>query len=174
MGQSGCGKTTLLMDLLLQRKMLDYNSLIICGKSLHQPEYKLLSSCLEKGYQKKRDHAIFKQGSGNVDSYINHILSKLTPLINVEMYNGSVTILDPCDLDTLRNHVCVFDDLMTDSNQSGAESYYARRRHNNVSYIYISQNYHRLPRQIIRSNANCIILFKFQTRILDIFMMTSY
>ena len=137
-GQSGCGKTTLLMDLLLQHKMLDYDSLIICGKSLHQSEYKLLSSCLEKGYQKNGIIQFFKQGSGNVDSYINRIPSKLAPLINVEMYNGSAAIPDPCDLVTSRKHVCVFDDLMTDANQSSAESYYTRRRHNNVSCIYIS------------------------------------
>src|ERR1044072_967035 len=34
-----------------------------------------------------------------------------------------------------------------------------RGRHNNTSSIYISQNYFKLPRQTIRSNANVFILF---------------
>merc|ERR1712055_592872 len=54
----------------------------------------------------------------------------------------------------------VFDDMITESNQKLAESYYTRGRHNNVSCIYISQSYHMLPRQTIRSNCNCLILFK--------------
>jgi hypothetical protein len=48
---------------------------------------------------------------------------------------------------------------MTDRNQSKAEDFYTRGRHNNISSIYISQNYYKLPRQTIRSNANVLILF---------------
>ena len=48
---------------------------------------------------------------------------------------------------------------MTDSNQKKAEDYYTRGRHNNISSIYISQNYYKLPCQNIRSNANLLILF---------------
>ena len=41
--------------------------------------------------------------------------------------------------------------MVTDSNQTLAENYYTRGRHNNISCIYISQNYHMLPRKTIRS-----------------------
>ena len=37
--KSGCGKTTLLMNLLLRPGWLDYNNLNNFGKSLFQPEY---------------------------------------------------------------------------------------------------------------------------------------
>lgn len=37
-GKSGCGKTTLLMNLLLKQGFLDYNNLKVFGKSLFQPE----------------------------------------------------------------------------------------------------------------------------------------
>ena len=38
-GMSGCGKTTLLINLLLRPGWLDYNNINIFGKSLFQPEY---------------------------------------------------------------------------------------------------------------------------------------
>ena len=38
-GKSGCGKTTLMLNFLLRPGWLDYNNLIVFGKSLFQPEY---------------------------------------------------------------------------------------------------------------------------------------
>ena len=49
---------------------------------------------------------------------------------------------------------------MCDKNQSAADNFYTRGRHNNVDSIYISQNFYKLPRQTIRSNANFMIFFK--------------
>ena len=40
-GKSGCGKTTVIFNLLLQPGRLDYNHLYVFGKSLHQQEYKV-------------------------------------------------------------------------------------------------------------------------------------
>ena len=39
-GKSNCGKTTLLLNLLLQPHWLDYNHLYVFGKSLHQQSIK--------------------------------------------------------------------------------------------------------------------------------------
>ena len=39
-GKSGCGKTTLLLILLLRPGWLDYDNLCVFGKSLFQPNYK--------------------------------------------------------------------------------------------------------------------------------------
>jgi len=41
-GKSGCGKATLLLNLLLQPNWLDYSKLSVFGKSLFQPEYRIL------------------------------------------------------------------------------------------------------------------------------------
>ena len=41
-GKSGCGKTNLLLNLLLKPELLDYNKLFVYGKSLFQPKYKIL------------------------------------------------------------------------------------------------------------------------------------
>jgi len=46
-GKSGCGKTTLLLN-LLQPGWLDYSKLSVFGKSLFQSEYKILRKGFEE------------------------------------------------------------------------------------------------------------------------------
>ena len=48
-GQSGSGKTTFLMQLLLTPNLLNYDKLYIFVRSLYQPEYK----CLIEGFRNK-------------------------------------------------------------------------------------------------------------------------
>ena len=52
-GKYGCGKTTLLINLLLRPGWRDYNNINIFGKSLFQPEYHILKKAFEKKYPKK-------------------------------------------------------------------------------------------------------------------------
>ena len=52
----------------------------------------------------------------------------------------------------------VFGDLLFEK-QITCESYYVKGRHSNVDCFYLAQNYFKLPRQIIRENANFICLF---------------
>jgi len=47
-GKSGCGKTTLLLNLLLQPSWLDYSKLSLFGKSLFQPECTILKKVFEE------------------------------------------------------------------------------------------------------------------------------
>ena len=44
----GCGKTSLLINLLLRPGWLDYNNINIFGKSLFQPEYLILKKAFEE------------------------------------------------------------------------------------------------------------------------------
>jgi len=52
-GKGGCGKTTLLLNLLLRPSWLDYDKLYIFGKSLFQPEYCILRRALEEKLPKE-------------------------------------------------------------------------------------------------------------------------
>ena len=49
-GKSGCGKTTLLLNLLLRPGWLDYNNLQVFDKSLFRPEYKIK---IKKAFEEK-------------------------------------------------------------------------------------------------------------------------
>ena len=58
-GKSGCGKTTLLLNLLLKPGWLDYDTLFIFGKSLFQPEYKILRTGFTEGLPKEHILRLF-------------------------------------------------------------------------------------------------------------------
>ena len=61
-------------------------------------------------------------------------------------------------MDPTRKNLLILDDCFL-GQQSKAEAYYTRGRHNNCDTIYISQNYFRLPRQTVRENSYLFILF---------------
>lgn len=163
-GKSNCGKTTLLLNLLLQSDWLDYNHLYVFGRSLHQQEYRILRKGYEDGLSKKQVANVFLHQ--NVLTKIN-----LSPLEAIEEYNGvrdnSVKanfytdcskIPDPAELNPKEKNLLILDDCFLGP-QNKAEAYYTRGRHNNCDTFYISQNYFRLPRHTIRENANFIVLF---------------
>jgi ABC-type cobalamin/Fe3+-siderophores transport system ATPase subunit len=60
-GKSGCGKTTLLLNLLLRPGWLDYNRLFVFGKSLFQPEYRILKKAFEEKLPKEAIIRLFNQ-----------------------------------------------------------------------------------------------------------------
>jgi hypothetical protein len=169
-GKSGCGKTNLLLNLLLN-DYLDYDHLYIFGKSLHQPEYQVLIKALNKNLPKEviveliknkltDDYYIKKVGEG--------IKNKNKSKLIVESYDDSSNIPDPSELNTKHKNLIIFDDIMLEK-QNKCEAYYTRGRHNNVDCFYISQNYIKLPRQTIRENSNLFLLFPQDNITLDNF-----
>ena len=52
-GTSRCGKTTLLINLLLRPGWLDYNNINIFGKGLFQPEYHIIKKAFEEKLPKE-------------------------------------------------------------------------------------------------------------------------
>src|SRR5208282_5234436 len=169
-GKSGCGKTNLLLNLLLN-DYLDYDHLYIFGKSLHQPEYQVLIKALNKNLPKEviveliknkltDDIHIKKVGKG--------IKNKNKSKLIVEFYDDSSNIPDPSELNTKHKNLIIFDDIMLEK-QNKCEAYYTRGRHNNVDCFYISQNYIKLPRQTIRENSNLFLLFPQDNITLDNF-----
>src|SRR6188768_4281041 len=58
-GKSGCGKTTLLLNLLLRPGWLDYDNLQVFGRSLFQPEYKILKKAFEEKLPKEAIVGLF-------------------------------------------------------------------------------------------------------------------
>ena len=52
-GKSGCGKTTLVINLLLRPDWLDYNNINIFDKSLFQPDYHILEKAFEEKLPKE-------------------------------------------------------------------------------------------------------------------------
>ena len=59
-GKSNCGKTKLLLNLLLKPDWLDYDHLYVFGKSLHQKEYKILKAGFDNGLSKEQLTNVFE------------------------------------------------------------------------------------------------------------------
>ena len=160
-GKSGCGKTTLLLNLLLRPGWLDYDNLFVFGRSLFQPEYQILKKAFEENLPKEYILRLF-----NMREEIQN--SQIPPSIVVQEWAKSVKnksdvkcnffetasdVPDPQDLNLM-----IFNDLLL-GKQNKCEDYYTRGRHSNVDCFYLSQNYFKLPRQTIRENVNFICLF---------------
>ena len=72
-GKSGCGKTTLLINLLLLPGWLDCNNINIFGKSLFQPEYHILRKAFEEKLPKEVIIRLFENQKNNGFGYFSHI-----------------------------------------------------------------------------------------------------
>ena len=163
-GKSNCGKTTLLLNLLMQPEWLDYNHLYVFGKSLHQKEYQILKKGFADGLSKNQVSNIFinQEALTRVNLSPEEAIEAYGGLksgsIKADFYDNCSAIPDPASLNVNEKNLLILDDCFLGP-QNKAEAYYTRGRHNNCDTFYISQNYFRLPRQTIRENANFIVLF---------------
>ena len=163
-GKSSCGKTILMINLLLNKDWLDYNHLYVFGNSLHQEEYKILQMGFARGLSKEQIINVFngqdtlKAAGMSALEAIEQFAGPARAEIRADFYTDCSMIPDPKVLDAREEHLLVLDDCFL-GKQNKAETYYTRGRHNNCDTIYISQNYFHLPRHTIRENSNFIILF---------------
>ncbi len=161
-GKSGCGKTTLLTYLLLEPEMLDYEKLMVCGKSLHQPEYKTMKLGFDKGLSKNQLRTVFRRqkdvmDEGGVSESIKDI-NKCKGGVDASFYDDVIMIPDPSEYEASKRNLLVLDDIMLGP-QNNVEAYFTRGRYNNIDVFYITQSYFRLPRQTIRENSNIFMFF---------------
>jgi len=142
-GKSGCGKTTLLLNLLLRPGWLDYNKLYVFGNSLFQPEYRILKKALEEKPPKEAVIRLFDNQkeiqklnvlpSALIEEMAKNLNKKSD--IDCEFYETSHDVPDPRNLSLDYNNLIIFDDLMLEK-QNKCKTYYIRGRHSNVS-IYV-------------------------------------
>ena len=165
-GKSGCGKTTLLLNLLLRPGWLDYNNLSMFGKSLFQPEYRILKKAFEEKLPKEAIMRLFNLRDEvmrldvSPSALVEHWAKEISDKSDIEcsFFDSAEDVPDPRDLSSENKNLMIFDDLLLEK-QNKCESYYIRGRHSNVDCFYLSQNYFKLPRQTIRENANFYCIF---------------
>ena len=105
-GKGNCGKTTLLLNLVLQPNWLDYNHLYTFGRSLHQMEYKILHIDLKIRLSKEQIGNIFKRNCelkhfgeplNLIDTYVQ--MDGVTSRnIKASFYEDNKLIHDPSEL----------------------------------------------------------------------------
>ena len=146
-----------MLNLLFRPGWLDYNNLCVFGKSLFQPEYKILKTAFEENLPKECILRLF-----NMREEIQN--SQMPPALVIKewakyfmnennlkccFFETASDVPDPHELNPGDKNLMIFDDLLLEK-QNKCESYYIRGRHSNVDCCYLSQNYFKLPRQTIR------------------------
>lgn len=127
-GASNCGKTNVIMSLLLNSNGLRFKNVYIYSRSLHQPKYE----------------------------YLKKILSNVKG-IGYYTYCTNDEVIPPEQVKP--NSIFIFDDVICDK-QNNIRSYFCMGRHRGVDCFYLSQSFARIPKHLIRENANLIVLFK--------------
>lgn len=85
------------------------------------------------------------------------LVLKLVPSVSFQKYSENDEVLSPQAANT--NSIMIFDDVACE-NQNNIRDYFAMGRHKNIDSFYLNQTYSKIPKQLIRDNANLIIIFK--------------
>lgn len=129
-GSSGSGKTNLIYYLLVHENGLRFENVYVYSKTLEQPKYRMLKRIID---ELKNDG------------------------VRMYMMMENDEVLAPEKVKP--NSIFVMDDVIGE-NQNVVREYFSRGRHNGVDIFYLVQSYSKIPKQLIRDNANLIILFK--------------
>ena len=163
-GKSGAGKSVLLAYLLLEPEMLDYDNLIVCGPSLHQPLYSIMDKGFSMGLSKAQVRSLFehqdriKRDYATVDDFLDAYSGRCKGGVDAQFVDDVNTIPDPSEFDARKKNVLVVDDVLLGP-QNKIEDMYTRGRHNCIDTFYVAQNYFKIPRGTIRENSNVIFMF---------------
>lgn len=127
-GPSNCGKTNLVIGLLLHENGLQFQNVYVYSKTLYQPKY----------------------------IYLEQVL-RLVPGVTFSKYHKNEEVIAPKA--AKYNSIFVFDDVACE-NQKNVRDYFAMGRHKCIDSFYLNQTYSKIPKQLVRDNANLIVLFK--------------
>ncbi|MFA5522622.1 MAG: ATPase/DNA packaging protein [Castellaniella sp.] len=157
-GPTGAGKTNIVMHLI--NRLVDFDKLYIYAKNLDEPLYKELTDRFRKLEKELIDDA--KKEAFAKGHSLEHIADKYKILTTA---NSMADIPDPTDFDKNFQHFVIIDDMITDSKKAHnpVEQLYTYGRKNNVSIVYLSQNYADIPDNI-RKNANYIAFIKIDNK----------
>lgn len=127
-GPSNCGKTNVMLSLLLHENGLKFHNVYLYSKTTFQPKYRFLIEVL-----------------------------KQVPQIQLNVYNDDKDVIPPNE--ALNNSVFIFDDVSCEK-QINIRNYFSMGRHKQIDCFYLSQTYSKIPKQLLRDNANFLIIFK--------------
>lgn len=89
-------------------------------------------------------------------TFLNEILTKVDDLSFYTFHDKS-DVIPPEE--AKENSVVIFDDVAL-QDQDTIRQYFAMGRHRGLDCFYLCQTYSKIPKQLVRDNANLILLFK--------------
>jgi energy-coupling factor transporter ATP-binding protein EcfA2 len=136
-GQTGCGKTNLLLNLLLN--YLYYNKLYVYAKDLSESSYMYLQEFFDDLHKKIEEDYNMTESIATFSS-------------------NKADIVDVDDLDKEYQNLIIFDDFVTEKDQDSIIELFTRGRKKNASVIYLTQSYYSTPKDI-RLQCNYFMFF---------------
>ena len=114
-----------------------------------------------KGYDKGDIRNFLANSNEDIDKFLKTLPQKFyKPVINSRMFDSSEIIPDPQDFNPKRKSLFIFDDIMTEKKSRSSFKIFTQEVVTIIVNVFIvSQNYHKSPRQTIRTNSNFLILF---------------
>ena len=91
-GKSGCGKTTLLLNLLLNPGWLDYNKPFVFSKRLFQPEYEVLRKAMERKLPKEailsllNNQRAIRESGLTIVEFIERLAEAMSRVSNIDTF----------------------------------------------------------------------------------------
>ena len=131
-GESGCGKTSLILRMLLDNT-LDYNKLIICSPSLYQDEYQFIIKSFKSGLDRHHILKYFEHQKELQDiapdiiikQIANRLSEKQKTKIKLETYALPELLPEPSNPDKLKVLVLI-DDCTDITTKSSTKIFYIR------------------------------------------------
>ena len=132
LGPTGCGKTNLLLNMLL--KYMNFDSCVIYTINEEQGKYAMLAG-LSNLLREKLE----------IDDFVT--IKRPDEVVPVD------------SLDSTTDKVIVFDDIRIDrANMDKIKEYFSLSRNKRCNCIYLAQSYYDVPKYI-RRNTKCFVLF---------------
>lgn len=130
---------------------------IVCGPSGCGKTNVLMSLLLHKNGLRFENLYIFSKSLYQPKyEFLQSVLNKV-PEICYYTYAANDEVIDPSD--AKEYSIFIFDDVACDK-QDNIKKYFCMGRHKKVDTFYLSQTYTRIPKHLIRDNANMLLLFK--------------
>lgn len=157
-GPSGSGKTNLLFNFIYD--YLKFDALYICAKNIYEPKYSKLREDYTQfeGIERKD---ILKLKNKKDKEEILKLFKKFKKETLFTSDLKDYIKLD--DLNPSLKNLIIFDDCVTEKDQTDIAKLFMMGRHRNASIIYLSQSYYSTPKEI-RINCDYFIFFNLQPR----------
>ena len=130
---------------------------LICGPS-NCGKTNVLVSLLENPHGVRFENVYVYSKSLQQPKY-QYLENLVTPINEIRYFtfSNNSDVIPPNK--SLPNSIFIFDDVACDK-QDTIREYFAMGRHSNVDCFYLCQTYAKIPKHLIRDNANLLILFK--------------
>ena len=161
---TGSDKTYLLFQMLTTSDILNYERLVILTTTPNQPYFQFLKHGLENNLKKSVINKLFSfytkgEVKGNIDEICQESSKYITQRETIPVaLTKEIADLEQVNPEKVKT-IVIFDDCITERNQSVQCKIFTKGRHINCHSIHLTQSFYDVE-NIICKNANVFILFE--------------